>query len=396
MKSLRQPIFRPTLRTLATCLLFLWLAQIPAFADHIHHLWYNNSNWQDVDLTALTNGGVATSFGAIAAFRTTPNNQLHVYYVDQNSDHVHQLYFNNTTWSDDDLTAFTGGPAASPYGITGFAIGNLQYVYYVSSSDGHVHELSYNNANWGDQDLTSLTGGTVSSPLLVAFATNPNKQRHVYYQDGNTLHEKQLYFNGTSWSDSDLTSIIGGAYCYADWVAGFAVGNLQHLFCAGYGPHDTQLSLLHIHYNNSTWVYEHITTAGLPMYLGAGIAAFKVPNVNQLEVWSVVDNTVFNRQDFSRFTHVVSPSQWLYYDETSGIGAPVDAQFGQIVAFVTTPNNQYHVYYAPSSEVYQIYYNGTAWSDQDLTGGSGNADPNSGMAGFSIGNLQHVFYMSIN
>jgi hypothetical protein len=131
------------------------------------------------------------------------------------------------------------------------------------------------------------------------------------------------------------------------------------------------------------------------MYLGAGIAAFKVPNANQLEVWSVVDNTVLNREDFSRFTHV-NPSQWLYYDETSGIGAPADAQFGQIVAFFTTPNNQYHLYYAPSSEVYQIYYNGTAWSVQDLTGGSGNADPNSGMAGFSIGNLQHVFYMSTN
>jgi hypothetical protein len=396
MKSLTQQILRPTFRTLASCLLFLGLAQFPAFADHIHHLWYNNSNCQDKDLTALTNGGIATSFGAIAAFRTTPNNQLHVYYVDKNSDHVHQLYFNNTKWSDDDLTAFTGGPAASPYGITGFAIGNLQYVYYVSSSDGHVHELSYNNVNWGDQDLTSITGGTVSGPLLVAFATKPNNQRHVYYQDGNTLHEKQLYFNGTSWSDADLTSIIGGAYCYADWVAGFAVGNLQHLFCTGYGPHDTQLSLLHIHYNNSTWVYEHITTAGLPMYLGAGIAAFKVPNVNQLEVWSVVDNTVFNREDFSRFTHVVNPSQWLYYDETSGIGAPADAQFGQVVAFVTAPNNQYHLYYAPSTEVYQIYYNGTAWSVQDLTGGSGNADPNSGMAGFSIGNLQHVFYMSTN
>jgi hypothetical protein len=109
MKSLTQQILRPTLGTLASCLLFLGLAQLPAFADHIHHLWYNNSNWQDIDLTALTNGGIAKSFGAITAFRTTPNNQLHVYYVDQNSDHVHQLYFNNTKWSDDDLTAFTGG-----------------------------------------------------------------------------------------------------------------------------------------------------------------------------------------------------------------------------------------------------------------------------------------------
>jgi hypothetical protein len=33
---------------------------------------------------------------------------------------------------------------------------------------------------------------------------------------------------------------------------------------------------------------------------------------------------------------------------------------------------------------------------EDLTGGTGNADYTAGMAGFAIGNLQHVFYMSNN
>ena len=116
------------------CLMFLSLSHLPAFADHIHHLWYNNSNWQDVDLTALTGGPNSVAFGAIAAFRTTPNNQLHVYYVDFTSNHVHQLFYNGTNWSDSDLSALVGGPAAYPYGISGFSIGNLQYVYYVSAN----------------------------------------------------------------------------------------------------------------------------------------------------------------------------------------------------------------------------------------------------------------------
>jgi hypothetical protein len=366
------------------------LLTLPAAADHIHHLWYNNSNWQDQDLTALTNGGIATSFGAIAAFYTTPNKQLHVYYVDNSAQHVHQLYFNGSNWSDADLTASTGGPQAYAYGVSGFAIGNLQYVFYVSV-DNHVHELNYNNANWSDTDLTGVVGGnTASAGPLVAFATKPNNQFHVYYQDLNTLNEYQLYFNGTSWSYQDLTSIIGGAYCYADWITGFAIGNQQHLFCAGYQSNSSNLNLLHIYYNNSTWVYEDVTTAGLPMYLGAGIAAFKVPNANQLELWSVTSNT-----HFDRFYHVVKPSQWVFNDLTNEIGAPTDSQFGQIVAFVTTPNYQYHVYYAPSTELYQIYYNGTSWSVEDLTGGVGNADDNSGMAGFAIGNYQHVFICRI-
>src|SRR5579871_6275001 len=374
-------------KLLALCIILTLFADV-ASAEHVHRLYYNNSNWVDQDLTALTGGGIAVPFGAIAAFYTTPNQQLHVYFVDTNS-HVHQLFYNNTSWTDNDLTAFTGGPAAQPFGIAGFAIGNLQYVFYVST-DSHVHELNYNNADWTDQDLTALVGGnTASAAPLVAFATKPNNQFHVYYQDLNTMHEYQLYFNGTSWTYQDLSSIVGGAYCYASWIAGFAVGNQQHLFCAGYDKVPTQLNLLHIYYNNSTWVYEDVVTAGQPMELGAGVAAFKLPSANQLEVWSMTSNS-----HFDRFYHVTKPAQWVFNDLTNEIGAPTDGLYGQIVSFVTTPNNQYHVYYAPSSEVYQVYYNGTTWSVEDLTGGAGNADPNSGMAGFSIGNLQHVFYMS--
>ena len=381
-------------KLLGACLMFLILAHLPAYADHVHHLWYNNSKWQDQDLTSLTGGGVASSFGAITAFRTTPNNQLHVYYVDASANHVHQLYFNGTSWSDSDLTSATGGPQASAYGISGFAVGNLQYVFYVGF-DAHVHELNYNNANWSDQDLTALVGGNTATPVIVAFVTQPNGQFHVYYQDEFTLEEYQLYFNGTSWTYQDLSSLMGGAYCYADWIAGFAVGNLQHLFCAGFGRFSGNMDLLHIYYNNSTWVYEDVTFRSggsqTPMNLGAGVAAFKVPGVNQLEVWSVTDDAHFNS-----YKHLVNPAQWIDSDLTNSIGAPSDAQFGAITAFVTTPNDQFHVYYAPSKEVYQIYYNGVAWSVQDLTGGAGNADPNSGMAGFAIGNLQHVFYMSNN
>jgi hypothetical protein len=378
-----------TLKVLAACLMFLAFTQLPAYADHIHHLWYNNSDWQDVDLTALTGAGIAYPEGAVAAFRTTPNNQLHVFYVAATNNHLNQLYYNGTSWVDEDLTSFTGGPTAESYTMSGFAIGNLQYVFY-TGLDFHVHETYYNNSDWQDLDVTAAAGGTTSSGAeLLAFTTTPNNEFHVFYQQDDTDDLHQLFFNGTSWVDNDLTSITGGAYCYADWLAGFSVGNLQHVFCAGYAPGYTDLSLLHIYYNNSTWKYEVIDTGGRPMELGAGIAGFKVPKVNQLELYSITDDT-----DFNRFYHVVKPSQWVLRDLSAEIGAPTDAQYGQIVAFVTTPNDQYHIYYAPTTEVYQLYYNGSYWSIDDLTGGAGNADPNSGMAGFAIGNLQHVFYMS--
>jgi hypothetical protein len=387
---------RPSLRTLATCLFLLALSRLPAFADHIHHLWYNNSAWQDKDLTALTHGGTATSYGGIAAFYTTPNHQPHVYYVDSNAQHVHQLYNDGKSWTDEDLTAYTGGPAAYAFGITGFAIGNLQYVFYVDTSS-HVHELNYDNLDWTDQDLTATVGGNLASPApLVAFATKPNNQFHVYYQDSSSLHEYQLYFDGTSWTYQDLTAMIGGPYCYTTWIAGFAQGNEQHLFCPGYGAYSANLDMLHIFYGKFGWAYEDVTYETIesggsqtPMHLGSGVAAFKLFDEAGWIVLGVTDDTHVNL--YSAGTEY----DWADLDLTSTEGAPTDGQYGGIVAFPTTPNGQYHIYYAPSGEVYQLYYNGT-WAVEDLTNGKGKADPNSGMAGFAIGNLQHVFYMSVD
>ena len=357
---------------------------VSACADHVHHLYYNNSQWQDEDLTSLTGGGIATSFGAITAFYTTPNQQFHVYYVDANSQHVHQLYYNNTSWSDSDLTSLTGGPAASAFGISGFALGNFQFVFY-EGMDNHVHGLEYLN-NWSDHDLTALANGSPSGlgPIL-AFATKPNNQVHVYFQTQSSADLYQLYYNGKTWSQQDLTS-IAGAYCYSDWLSGLAIQNQQHIFCPGFGSSGT-LDMLHIYYNNSTWVYEDISTkvGGAPLSLGSGVASFLIPGTKQGAVYGVTDDAHMHQYYFDK--------TWTDLDLTRFLNAPSDPGFGGIIAFPTTPNDQLHVYYQPSSEVYQLYFDGSNWSDQDLTGGTGQADDNSGMAGFALGNLQHVFYL---
>lgn len=375
-----------TLKSLAVCMMFGMAALLPAYAEHVHQLYYNNSQWVDQDLTALTGGGIAAPYGAIAAFYTTPNQQLHVYYVDVNLNHVHQLYYNNTNWSDSDLTAITGGPAASVYGISAYNIGNLQYIFY-TGSDSHIHEIIYNNYDWTDQDITALAGSTsASGGFVLAFTTKPGNLPHVYYQPTQNLDLHQLFFNGTSWSDADLTS-IAGAYCYTDWIAGFAVQNTQHILCPGYGS-TGNLDMLHIYYNNYSWVYEDISAkvGGAPLNLGSGVAGFRVPGTSQGEVFGVTDDTHVHQYRFNE--------KWSDLDLTNLGGAPTDAAYGGIAAFPTTPNNQFHVYYQPTTDVYQLYFNGVYWSSEDLTGGGVQASDNSGMAGFAIGNLQHVFYLS--
>ena len=387
---------RSALKILAVCVI-VFLGQCLAFADHVHHLWYNNIQWQDQDLTALTGGGVAFSESAITAFYTGGNKQLHVYYIDSNL-HVRQLYFNNTNWSDEDLTAETGGPTAGIWGISGFAIGNLQHVFYIGYNDSHVHELYYNNAAWSDQDITAQANGALAyltAPDLVGFATKPNNQFHVYFEDSN-LHMHQLYYNGSTWVDQDLTALTGSS-CFpsnpfppvgAGYIAGFAVGNLQHLFCPGLDQSGQYIHMLHIYYNNVSWNSEDVTVkagGGLIAPNGA-VAAFT--NGGKLEAYAVTSVDGHLHQ-FTR-----NKGQWSDLDLGVATGAPNDFYSGGAVAFATAQNNQFHIYYQPSSELYQLYFNGTNWADEDLTNGSGQADYyGSGMAGFAIGNLQHVFYL---
>jgi len=377
---------RSFFRKAVLCVFVMLSVPCTVFAEHVHWLYYNNSTWSDQDLTALTGGGIAQSFGAITAFYTTPNRQLHVYYV-ATDQHVHQLFYNNTSWVDNDLTSFVGGPTANPFGLAGFALGNLQYVFYVST-DNHVHELNYNNAAWVDSDLTAIVGGNLATPApMVAFTTTPNNQFHVYYQDLSTLDEYQLYFNGTSWSNQDLSTITGG-HCYTQWATGIAVGNAQHVICPGFGLYSNNLDLLDIHYGSS-WSLTDITfSAGgarTPLNGSSGVAVLAAAGKG--EVYGVTDDTDLHQYTFAG-------GHWADLDLTSSIGAPTDPHYGGIVAFATRPNNQYHVYYQPDNDVYQLYFNGSSWSYQNLTGGAGQASYNSGMAGFAIGNLQHVFYMS--
>ncbi len=93
----------------------------------------NNKKWTGADLTKKTKGPLANASNGIAAFATTPNNQIHVYYVSGN--HVNQLFLPTPAkkWSNQDLTALTGGGLAQySGGMAGFSVANEQYVYYLA------------------------------------------------------------------------------------------------------------------------------------------------------------------------------------------------------------------------------------------------------------------------
>ena len=103
--------------------------------DHMLQLGSgNNKAWTSSDLTKLAKAPLANPANGTVAFATTPNNQLHVYYLSGN--HVNQLFLPTpaTKWQNQDLTNLALAPPASgTSGMAGFSLQNFQYVFYVGN-----------------------------------------------------------------------------------------------------------------------------------------------------------------------------------------------------------------------------------------------------------------------
>jgi hypothetical protein len=188
----------------------------------VHEMLYNNAGWVDTDLT-IASGGPAPISSNLVALTTSP--ALHVYYTAADN-HIHQLFATNgTNWQDQDLTLTTGAPDACPpcLGMAAFNVGNFQYVYYVDNDAGDIHQLLYNNVSWSDEDLTALTK---SSPItdvydtLSAFVIPGTKKMRVYFVSGKNGHIMQLAStNNGKWTSSDLTKKAKGSVPDAQIVA---------------------------------------------------------------------------------------------------------------------------------------------------------------------------------
>jgi hypothetical protein len=370
---------------------------VPAFGQHLHQLYYNNSNWTDTDLTSLVGGPYPAQVG-ITAFNTTPNNALHVFYVSNSDSHIHELFYNGSFWSDADLTAASGGVTAvtSTFSApnSGFALGNAQYFYFCGSDDA-VHEYSYGdggNWNWVDRNLNALVG--VGAPNcsafsngLVAYATLGNSQRHVFFQpDGGSSDIYQLVLKGSAWYVEDETGMTHGAKGDGTWMAGFAIGNAQYAFFE-----DPKGRIHEYSYGAGgkwNWVAKNLTavtkggTSRTSSY--TGVAAFVIPGTSQMEVY-------YGTSYFDMHQMTFQNKKWTDAD----IGGPGPVYQSQIVGFATTPNDQFHVYHQsePGGQfgVYQHYFNGS-WSSQQLSNGLTEG----GLTGFAIGNLQYVYYISFD
>src|SRR5690349_5142241 len=90
--------------------------------NHLHELWSDAGGWHTEDLTAAT-GAPTAGAGPLVAFAFEANRTQHVFYLEANtaSPHVHELWSDASGWHTDDLTATTGAPPPTGWGLAGYA-----------------------------------------------------------------------------------------------------------------------------------------------------------------------------------------------------------------------------------------------------------------------------------
>jgi hypothetical protein len=206
-----------------------------AWDGHIHQTYATTgSNWQDQDLT-VSSGGASGNGVWMAGFNIA--NFQYVYYV-ANTGHVHQLLYNNANWTDEDLTALTATPSVAPgSGVAALVVpGSKKLRVYLIASNNHILQLaSTNNKKWTSSDLTKKTKGPLADAAnaIVGFATTPNNQLHVYYVSGNHVNQLFLPTPATKWQNEDLTmKANGGLANGTSGLAGFSLQNFQYVFYA--------------------------------------------------------------------------------------------------------------------------------------------------------------------
>lgn len=220
--------------------------------QHVHQLYWDNTRWRDQDLTGYS-GGVPTAPGSGLSCQSLADGQ-HYYFVATNKQ-VHQLFYDGNRWTDQNLSSLARSSTLAGAGasLTSFGIGTTQHVCFVATNQ-HVHQMYWDNSRWRDQDLT----GYVNDGVLAAAGTglscfSGNDGQHFYFVATNQ-HVHELFYND-SWVDKDLTQIANGALAISGTgVSGYAIGSDQYVYFVA----NNQL-LYRLSWDGSLWRDQDLT-----------------------------------------------------------------------------------------------------------------------------------------
>jgi hypothetical protein len=162
--------------------------------SHVYELWWDSNGWHYNDLTAAMGAPLAQVNRDASGYVFPSGETQHVNYLGLDN-HIHELWWDNSGWHHNDLTAIMASPASTAFGPapTGYVFAGTRHVNYLGS-DNHIRELWWDSGGWHHSDLTSAAGAAATvyaEPRGHAFETQGTQ--HVIYMDDNG-HVVELYW----------------------------------------------------------------------------------------------------------------------------------------------------------------------------------------------------------
>jgi RHS repeat-associated protein len=377
--------------------------------QHVYHLSWNSANsWQDQDLTAATSGVLAATGSALTSFGKA-DGSLHVAYRDT-SNHVNYLVSSSGSWSNQDLTALSGSSvtAASNSGLTSFSDTAGDHVYYLAANQ-HEYHLLWNGTTWTNQDLTSLSGTTLlaaSGSALTGYSLSDGTE-HTAYRGANQHIYHMVWIPGTGYQNQDLT--LTAALDLSDGPCADEGGTCYGVSAAhtiAFGA-DGAYNFLSVHGN----VACNVATFGdpIPGTAKACYDLFSFPlAASTSPLTSLVDglgeSVYYLASNQHEYELWFDGEEWHNWDLTNYSGASgVAASGSALTSFPMNDGSEHSMYLGSNHHVYQMMYdlNLAEYINEDLTTASGTstlAATGSALTSFglSAGNPGHIQYLDAN
>ncbi len=239
--------------------------------QHVYELFWNGSRWTNGDVTVATNAPLALSTSGLTSF--VFNSGAHATYYVGSNQHVYELFWNGITWTNGDITAATNAPLASgTSGLTSFVFSSGAHAIYYIGSNQHVYEFFWNGTTWTNGDITAVTGNTLAAAGsgLTSFL-DPSGAHAVYYIGANQ-HVYELFWNGATWTNGDVTAATGNTLAAVNSsISCFNSTPAHVVYYLGANQHVYELF-----WNGTTWTNGDVTavTGNVSASVSSGVASF--------------------------------------------------------------------------------------------------------------------------
>jgi Fungal fucose-specific lectin len=354
--------------------------------QHVNELYCNGAGtgWTNGDVTAATGDTLAATNSSFTSW--VLSRSAHATYYQGTNQHVYELYWNGSSWSNGDVTAGAGGVAASSgSGLTSWAISVTGHATYYIGANQHVYELYWNGSTWTNGDITAATGNNLaaSNSSLTSWT---GATTHGVYFIGANQHIYELYFNGTVWSSGDLTAATGNTLAATNSaLTGWASSSSGHaVYYEGTNQH-----IYELYWNGSAWTNGDVTaaTSGALAESGSALTSFtqSSPGFRRTGPGHAVYYLGTNQHVYELFW---SGSAWTNGDITAATGGEVASPSSGLSSFTMdlaycnfTCNLIYYV--GANQNVYEMFWTGAGWFNGDLT--NTLASSNSALTSFVSG-----------